>query len=239
MLPMSVRILRRNWILGIAALVAVGAVFRLAISRHEPRVHAAVSREDSRESNGTRAAAVRVVKPTSGGIERTTTQPGTVESFDFADLFSKVSGYLSKQDVDIGDRVKKGQVIAEISVPELREELRQANAALAQARAQVEQMKARVATAEADFEAATAMIERAKADLDHTASTRSFRKKQFDRISELFELKSIDERLVDEKQEQLDAALAAESAARAAIITTKAHGGRRQGADRFGPGRPG
>jgi RND family efflux transporter MFP subunit len=224
---MSVRILRRYWILGVAALVAVGAVFRVATSRHEPKVHAAVAKGNSRESNGSRTAgtAVRVVKPSTGGIERTTTQPGTVESFDFADLFAKVSGYLSRQDVDIGDKVTKGQVIAELSVPELREELRQAKAALTQAHAQVEQMTARVATAEADFEAATAMIERSKADLKHAEATRSFRKKQFDRITELFELKSIDERLVDEKEEQLDAALAAESAAQAAIITTKAQAG--------------
>jgi multidrug efflux pump subunit AcrA (membrane-fusion protein) len=51
--------------------------------------------------------------------------------------------------VDIGDRVQAGQVLAELSVPELQEQLRQKEALAAQARAEVENSKRMVATAEA------------------------------------------------------------------------------------------
>ena len=46
-------------------------------------------------------------------------QPGLVHAFNKADLYAKVSGYLVRQRVDIGDIVKKGDVLAEIDIPEL------------------------------------------------------------------------------------------------------------------------
>jgi RND family efflux transporter MFP subunit len=165
---------------------------------------------------------VIVVKPKAGGIGRSTTQPGTMESFDFADLYAKVSGYVKKQDVDIGDMVERGQILAVIDMPELKEELKRDQAAQAQAEAQVLQMEARVATTKADFDAATAAIAQAEAELEKAESFLTFREIQYTRISHLFELKSIDERLVDEKHEQRDAAAAAKRAAQAAILTTKA-----------------
>ena len=60
---------------------------------------------------------VEVVRPRAGGIPRMTVQPGSVYAFESVDLYAMVSGYLKTQDVDIGSRVKKGQVLAEIDVP--------------------------------------------------------------------------------------------------------------------------
>ena len=147
--------------------------------------------------------------------------PGTMESFDFADLYAKVSGYVKEQGVDIGDRVKRGQVLAVIDMPELDEELHRAESAEAQAEAQVDQTEARVNTAKAEFDAATAAITQAEADLEKETANLAFREKQYQRIKHLYELNSIDERLVDEKDEQRHAAQAATSSARAAIVTTK------------------
>lgn len=164
---------------------------------------------------------VAVVKPRKGGIARTTTQPGTMESFDFADLYAKVSGYVKTQSVDIGDRVSTGDVLVEIDAPEFDEALHEAEAAQAQAEAQVTQMKARVSTAEAEFDAAESNIALVEADLAKSESYLSFREIQFERVSHLYKLKSIDERLVDEKHEQRDSAQAAVNSARAAILSAK------------------
>src|SRR5262245_32241412 len=54
----------------------------------------------------------------------------TLEAFEEADLFAKVSGYLSDVRVDIGDHVKAGQVLAVIEVPEMEQELAEAKAQL-------------------------------------------------------------------------------------------------------------
>lgn len=45
--------------------------------------------------------------------------PGELESFYETDLFPRVSSYISKMHVDIGDRVNKGQLLAELEAPEL------------------------------------------------------------------------------------------------------------------------
>ncbi len=82
----------------------------------------------------------------------------TLEAFEEADLFAKVSGYLSDVRVDIGDHVKAGQVLAVIDVPEMVQELAEANAqletkqrALETARWQVEHSKADLALQEITF----------------------------------------------------------------------------------------
>src|SRR5262249_53448780 len=61
---------------------------------------------------------VEVLKPQVGGMDRTTTQPGTVLAYESVPLYAAVSGYLKTLTVDIGARVTEGQVLAEIDVPE-------------------------------------------------------------------------------------------------------------------------
>lgn len=63
--------------------------------------------------------AVHVTQPASRDFERISRQPGTAEAFFEADLGAKVSGYVSKLLVDIGDRVTAGEVLARIAVPEM------------------------------------------------------------------------------------------------------------------------
>jgi len=70
----------------------------------------------------------------------------TAEFFPYQDidLHAKVSGFVKSITVDIGDRVKQGQTIAELEVPELRDELNKASASL---QASMEDVK----RAEADY----------------------------------------------------------------------------------------
>ena len=55
----------------------------------------------------------------------TVDQPGFVEAFEQTAIFSKVSGFIQKYYVDIGQHVKKGDPIVEIFVPELHEDHQQ------------------------------------------------------------------------------------------------------------------
>ena len=80
-----------------------------------------------------------------GGLGRTVVQPGQVQAFNRAQLYAKVSGYLVRQKVDIGDPVKKGQVLAEVDAPELFKARDQARAAVDQARGKIKQMESCVA----------------------------------------------------------------------------------------------
>jgi RND family efflux transporter MFP subunit len=73
---------------------------------------------------------VEVVRPLRVTMAQRLQTNATLEAFEEADLFAKVSGYLSDVRVDIGDHVKAGQVLAVIEVPEMEQELAEAKAQL-------------------------------------------------------------------------------------------------------------
>src|SRR3982074_2531309 len=73
---------------------------------------------------------VEVVRPRRVTVAQRLQTNATLEAFEEADLFAKVSGYLSDVRVDIGDHVKAGQVLAVIDVPEMEQALAEAQAQL-------------------------------------------------------------------------------------------------------------
>jgi RND family efflux transporter MFP subunit len=184
-----------------------------------------------------RPVSVEVVSPRAGGIDRVCTQPGTVEPFESADLYAKVSGYLAEQEierdgekllkdgqpvrVDIGTPVKAGDVLARISVPEYEKQVEQDKADVSRAEVKVEQVTAAVTTAEADLGAATAAIALARAEVKSKTSYREYREKQRNRLRELAAEQAIDRKLVDEQEDQFQAAVAAELAASESVNAAK------------------
>jgi multidrug efflux pump subunit AcrA (membrane-fusion protein) len=76
--------------------------------------------------------------------------PGTVQAFYATDLYAKDSGYVSQIHADIGDRVKKNQVLAVIDDPELQQQLLRSRAAVQQAAASLEVAKRRLTGLQAD-----------------------------------------------------------------------------------------
>jgi RND family efflux transporter MFP subunit len=72
------------------------------------------------------------------------TWPGTVLGYEQANIFARATGYISTRNVDIGSKVRTGDVLAIIAAPDLDRQLDQARAQLVQLRAAVEQAKALV-----------------------------------------------------------------------------------------------
>ncbi len=68
--------------------------------------------------------------------------PGSISALVEAGIYARAAGYVKKRYVDIGDRVRKDQLLADIEVPELDLQVAQAKAALAQAKQQLGQAKA-------------------------------------------------------------------------------------------------
>ena len=73
---------------------------------------------------------VVVIRPQRGMAVRSLTLPGDVVGYYQSALYAKVTGYLKSIAVDKGDRVKKGEALAEIEVPELRQRLDRARSNL-------------------------------------------------------------------------------------------------------------
>ena len=78
---------------------------------------------------------VAVVAPAQAGGAATLDLPGRIEAHARAPIYARVSGYLKSWNVDIGARVKTGQLLAEIETPDLDQQLLQAQAELASASA--------------------------------------------------------------------------------------------------------
>lgn len=118
------------------------------------------------------APSAAVVQVTRGNLEQTITLSAELKPFQEADIHAKVAGYLKSIGYDIGDRVKKGAVIATLEIVELQDDLARTNAAYALARLNYQRLvdvtKARPGLiAQADVDKARAEYDIAKANSDH------------------------------------------------------------------------
>src|SRR5262249_47382910 len=103
--------------------------------------------------------------PPTREIVRVVAQPSFIEAYERTSVYPKLAGYIQEWKVDIGDKVKKDQVLSTLFIPELVEEhgTKGATVALDQERIALAKEVVRVATA--DVEAARARLEEARAEL--------------------------------------------------------------------------
>src|SRR5438874_4256872 len=123
------------WVLLLAAVIAV----LLVISGIVPRIQARTALR--RETIQMAIPAVAVVQPKHSSPAQEIVLPANVQAFADAPIYARTNGYLKHWYVDIGGRVKAGQLLAEIDTPEINQQLRQARADLATARANLDLSK--------------------------------------------------------------------------------------------------
>lgn len=85
----------------------------------------------ARDTEQMRIPTVAVVRPERTATTTTIVLPGNVQAYNDTGVFSRTNGYLARWYVDIGGRVKKDQLLAVISVPEIEHQLDQARNTLA------------------------------------------------------------------------------------------------------------
>ena len=108
---------------------------------------------------------VRLIHPQVRTIVRTVGQPSFVESYEHTSIYPKLVGYIEKWNVDIGDRVKKGDVLATLFVPELVEDFGTKKATVKLDEEKVDLALKLVKVDEANVEAAEAYLLSVKAIL--------------------------------------------------------------------------
>ena len=113
---------------------------------------------------------VEVVRPRRATVAQRLQTNATLAAFEEADLFAKVSGYLSDVRVDIGDHVKAGQVLAVIDVPEMEQELAEAKAQLESRRSSLESARRQLDHSKADLALQSALAK----DRDQLGEGRGF-----------------------------------------------------------------
>lgn len=181
-----------------------------------------------------RVVPVTTVQPEKKTLRRVMDQPGAIEAFEETPLFARIPGYVQKVYVDIGDRVQgprvdakgkqlqPGQVLAELSVPEMEEELRQKQALVVQAEAEVEQTQGTLEAAEANVDTAKAMIREAEAARARAQATYDRWESEYKRMEGLFERKVIDAQTLDEARHQFKSSDAARKEVEAKVHSAQA-----------------
>lgn len=213
---------RRRWhwpALALIGLIGAAATAWQAAPGKKTRLEAAPAPVEESISDAPR---VTVIQPRPSGIPRMTDQPATFHAFESVELFAMISGYLKTQAVDIGSRIKTGDVLAVIDAPREVKAQEEAAALLEQAKAQVGQAEAQVESMIAERKTADAAMEQAESDVDRVIARRRLAEKSFARIKDLSERNAIELKLLDEEQHNLDAAIAAEQTARLMVETAKA-----------------
>lgn len=134
---------------------------------------------------------VAVVSPSPGKTDLGVPLPADIQAYVEAPIYARASGYLKKWDVDIGQHVEAGQLLAEIDTPEVDQQLEQAKAEVAQAQANLTLAKStserwvdllktssvseqETAEKQADFELKKANLEAANANLHRLEDLKSF-----------------------------------------------------------------
>jgi RND family efflux transporter MFP subunit len=215
---------RWGWII---LFVAAGAAVAGGWYYHTKSIKAATGTAEAAKDSGADQASdepipVEVVHVSKGGILRTSAQIGSVQPFQEADLYAKVSGYLKDLHVDYGDHVRRDQLLAEIDDPEIVKRAEKAAADVEQARAAVAQADAFVESAKADRDASASAVDQAVAEVDRYKSMRNYHQKKFARYEELVKSKAIPQQIADEEEENYESARASEVASQKAVLNSRA-----------------
>jgi RND family efflux transporter MFP subunit len=156
-----------------------------------------------------------VVHPERKTIHREVGQPGVIEAFERTPIVARIPGYVLKWNVDIGDSVHQGDVLAELWVPELVSELKLKEEQVQQAKKALAMAQAKVLTAKAQVQEAEAAFARAEA-------THNYWKSQSARFTSLVKENVLDKQAQEETLDKLQSATAALAEVQAKIQSAKA-----------------
>lgn len=173
---------------------------------------------------------VKVVRPVK---RESTPQPARIEPYENTDIHAKVSGYVDvifpaldskgkpipdtdgkARPLDIGDRVTKDQVLAELWVPELKQDLVRKAGLVEKARSEIGQATAAVQAAQAQVEETRALLAQHDADV-------AYHKVEHKRFLDLLKENAVQGQVVDREEKLLRRAEAARTAAEKALLTAE------------------
>lgn len=149
-LPEPARLSRgRLAVISLLTLLVLGAAFLLAF---RPRHAARAELEAQAQQTAKALPRLTVVPPKLVSSDRSIKMPASIQPLEEAVIYARANGYIGRWLVDLGDKVKADQLLAEIEVPELNQELSQARAALGKARASKLQAEAGKSLASSRFD---------------------------------------------------------------------------------------
>jgi len=166
--------------------------------------------------------AVKVTKPQIRNIVRTVGQPSFVEAYERTSIYPKLTGFIEKWYVDIGDTVTKGQVLSDLFVPEVDEDYRTKGATVELDKQKIELAEKTVKVAHANVKAADARLVAARAILEQYQAQVDRWESEVKRLKREVQTGVVDRQVHEESENQRRSSIAARDKARADILTAEA-----------------
>jgi RND family efflux transporter MFP subunit len=158
--PMDRPATGRRWgavLFGVAALLLLAGGLALGASRSYSQQREVMATSE-RMRDFVPTVQVATVRASDATVP--VTLPATTSAFAVANLFARASGYVDKRYVDIGDKVKEGQLLVEIVAPELDHQIAQAEATLGQLNAAVKQAQANRSLAQVTWDRDRGLVDK-------------------------------------------------------------------------------
>jgi multidrug resistance efflux pump len=164
---------------------------------------------------------VRIVPVEKRTIIRMTSQPGFIEAYEQTSLFANVQGFVDEWKVDIGEQIRKDQMLAHLFAPDVVAQYEEKQAEIRLRDDEIKVAQQAVQVAEENWNAANAQVEEAKANLGKYEADVELRKVDYKRISELVASKSIEVALQDESHKRLETSEATYRAGKVSVTIAR------------------
>ncbi len=165
---------------------------------------------------------VQVIQPQVRHLVRVVGQPSFIEAYERTSIFPKLAGYIQEWKVDIGDKVKKDQVLAILFIPELLEEHGTKEATVVLDRERIVLADQVVEVAVADVKAAGASVEEAQAEVARYKAELDRWDSEVKRLQREVNLGVVDPQILLESTNQLKASTASWDASKATVLKAEA-----------------
>ena len=80
--------------------------------------------KDETDDGKTEVVEVGTISPVRKDMVREVAQPGYLRPYEMTPIYTKIAGYAMEPQCDIGDTVKKGDLLVQLRVPEVDQELK-------------------------------------------------------------------------------------------------------------------
>jgi HlyD family secretion protein len=200
-------------------LLALGLLLTTAGCRHGDRGETAAA-EAKHEQGST--AGIRTIHAQKRNIRMTVVQPGTLEAFETTPIYSRIAGYVERYLHDIGARLKKGDVLIEMWIPDYVKQHSQTEADVKRAEVQVKVTESSLRAAKSRLDTMIARVVSAEAGVKRAQASYTRWESEYKRLEQLVAQRVLDVQVRDETYRQFEEAAAAREQAQAMVDESKA-----------------
>ncbi len=201
----------------VSTLVVLGLILAAGCNHSREGATSPGAKSASGKSEAGSTAGISVIHAERRNLKTRVVQPGTMQAFEVTPVYSRISGYVQKYNYNIGDRVKKGDVLIEMWIPDFVEQHSEKVAEVKKSEVMIRVAQSSLQAAEAKVRTAKARIASAKAGVKRAQASYTRWESEYKRLETLVTQRVLDVQVRDETYRQFEEAAAARDQADAMV----------------------